>query len=289
MEKHYISKRSRSQKGILSLVVRDADARCFVFANAKIRQKQRIHQIPLFLDFWKKQTGELPRELVFDSTFTIQGQLHELNQMGVHFITLRRRSKKILDEVLETPSDQWKQVHLSNVGREYRSPRVLESLVNLPKYKGKVRQLAIMGLGHANPTLMITNQMKTAPSKLIDRYARRMIIENTIANAIDFFHLDALTSAVPLNIDVDLQLTVMASTLYQILARRVGHGMENARPSTLFRKLIKNKGEVKILEKEIVVTLNRRCFCTYLLAADYQEMRQPIPWLDNKILRIEFP
>ena len=89
---------------------------------------------------------------------------------------------------------------------------------------------------------MITIQMKTAPSKLIDRYARRMIIENTIANAIDFFHLDALTSAVPLKIDVDLQLTVMASALYQILARRVGHGMENARPSTLFKRLVDNRG-----------------------------------------------
>ncbi len=288
MEKHYISKRSRSQKGILSLVVRDAEARYFVFANAKIRQKQRIDQIPLFLDFWEQQTGKKPRELVFDSTFTTREQLNELNQLGVHFITLRKRSKQTVKALLEPPADQWKKVHLSNVGREYRNPRVLESMVNLPKYKGKMRQLAIMDLGHATPTLMITNQMKTAPSKLIDRYARRMIIENTIANAIDFFHLDALSSAVPLKIDVDLQLTVMASALYQILARRVQNGMENARPSTLFKRLVDNRGTVEILDQEIIVTLHRRCHCPYLLAADYQNMRQPVPWLDNKILSIKF-
>jgi len=288
MEKHYISKRSRSQKGILSLVVRDAEARYFVFANAKIRQTQRMDQIPLFLDFWKQQTGKIPRELVFDSTFANRKQLHELNQLGVQFITLRKRSQKMVKQLLETPSEPWKKVHLSNVGRAYRNPRVLESMVNLPNYKGNIRQLAIMDLGHATPTLMITNQMKTAPSKLIDRYARRMIIENTIANAIDFFHLDALTSAVPLKIDVDLQLTVMASTLYQILARRVGNGMENARPSTLFKRLVDNRGKVQILDQEIIVTLKRRCHCPYLLAADYQKMSQPIPWLNNKILRIEF-
>ena len=69
-EKHYVSKRSRSQKGILSLVARDAEARLFVNADAQVRKENRHDQLLSFVDFWHERTGTLPRELVFDSTFT---------------------------------------------------------------------------------------------------------------------------------------------------------------------------------------------------------------------------
>lgn len=288
IQKHYISKRSRSQKGILSLVVRDADARFFVYANAKIRQSDREKQIPEFIDFWRNRTGQLPRELVFDSTFTTYAQLQNLTELGIDFLTLRRRSKKLVTALLNSPPEQWKKVRLTNIGRAYRTPRVLESMIQLRGYQGTLRQIAIMDLGHDNPTLLITNQMKTAPSKLIDRYARRMVIENTIADAIEFFHLDALSSAVPLKIEVDLQLTLMASTLYRILARRIGLGMETAKPQTLFRKFIRNRARIDIHDQEIVATLTRRSNNPYLLTAGYDTLTQVIPWLKNKPLKIRF-
>ena len=65
-------------------------------------------------------------------------------------------------------------------------------------------------LGHAKLTVLITNQMDRTPTPLIDRYARRMAIENVISDAIDFFRTDALSSAVPMRINVDTQPTVMA-------------------------------------------------------------------------------
>ena len=129
--------------------------------------------------------------------------------------------------------------------------------------------------------------MKTAAGTLIDRYARRMIIENTIADAIDFFHMDALRSSVPLKIEVDIQLTLMASTLYRLLALRVGRGMETAKPRTLFRKLIRNQAKIQIRPDNIVVTLSRRANNPYLLAAGYMDADDPIPWLGNRKLRIQ--
>ncbi|MCY4594719.1 MAG: hypothetical protein OXC19_07960 [Bryobacterales bacterium] len=48
--------------------------------------------------------------------------------------------------------------------------------------------------------------------------SRHMVIENAIAESIDFFHMDALSSAVPLKIDADLQFPLMASTLYRLPA-----------------------------------------------------------------------
>ena len=139
------------------------------------------------------------------------------------------------------------------------------------------------------PILLLTNQTDTPAAKLIDRYARRMLIENTIEDAINFFHMDALSAAVPLKIDVDLQITLMASALYRILAIRAGGGLEVAKARNLFKKLVHASGSIEITPTEIIVRIGRRAYNPYLLAANYHNIRQPIPWLDNRILRIEFP
>ena len=77
-------------------------------------------------------------------------------------------------------------------------PKPSRQRVTLNGYPGEIRQLAIADLGHEEPTLLLTNQEPVAPL----RYARR--IEN--AEAIEF--MDALSAAVPMKIDVDLQLTL---------------------------------------------------------------------------------
>ena len=286
-EKHYVSKRSRSQRGILSLVVRDVDARLFVYADATVRKDSRHDQLLHFVDFWHKRTGALPRELVFDSTFTTYANLQKLTERGIAFLTLRRRSPKMVAALQEMPQNQWRCIRLTNVGRTFRTPRILEEKVRVRGYKEPLRQIAITDLGHDKPTLLITNQMEVSAAKLIDRYARRMIIENTLADAIDFFHMDALSSAVPLKIEVDLQLTLMASTLYRLLARRIARGMETAKPRTLFEKLVRTRANIQIRADDILVTLPRRANNPYLLAAGYTDAAHPIPWLDNRVLRIQ--
>ena len=84
------------------------------------------------------------------------------------------------------------------------------------------------------PTILITNQMERPASKLIDRYARRMVIENVISDAIDFFHMDALSSAAPMRINVDIQLTVMAACCIVFWESESVTGMKNPKqePST---------------------------------------------------------
>ena len=286
VEKHYISKRSRSQMGILSMVARDAQARHFVYVDAQIRKKKRNEQILSFVDFWRERTGAVPQELVFDSTFTTYANLARLQERGIAFLTLRRRSRKMLQELAAKPKEQWRQIRLTNVGRTFRTPRILEQKVRLRGYNGHLRQMAIKDLGHDKPTLLLTNQWTTPAAQLVDRYARRMVIENTLADAIDFFHMDALSSAVPMNIDVDLQLTLMASTLYRLQATRIGHGMESAKPRTLFRKFVRAGADITIEADRIIVQLPRRTNNPYLRAAGYHNAAEPIPWLGNLPLHI---
>ena len=71
VEKHYVSKRSRSQKGMLAFLAQDAQTRVFCYANAELRKDQRDDEILRFVDFWKRRTGQLPEELIFDSKLTM--------------------------------------------------------------------------------------------------------------------------------------------------------------------------------------------------------------------------
>ena len=116
-----------------------------------------------------------------------------------------------------------------------------------------------------------------------------MIIENAIADGIDFFHMDALSATVPLKIDLDLQLTLVADALYRILARRAENGIENAHTRTLFRKLVNASAIINITEDEIIVSFARRASNPCLVAAMYHQRRQSISWLENRPLRIAFP
>jgi hypothetical protein len=196
VEKHYVSKRSRSQKGILAFLAQDAETRVFCYANAELRKDQRDDEILRFVDFWKRRTGRLPEELIFDSKLTTDAKLNKLNRMRIDFITLRRRSAKLLAEIAQAPIAAWRRVELENVARADRTPRVLDRQITLTDYEGPIRQLTIAELGHEEPTLLLTNPLTRSASHLIGRYAQRMLIENNIADGIDFFPMDALSSAV---------------------------------------------------------------------------------------------
>ena len=63
--------------------------------------------------------------------------------------------------------------------------------------KRQFRQLAVTGLGRDQPTLLLTNQRDLTAKQLIERYAKRWIIENQLAAQIRAFHLDALTRPGP--------------------------------------------------------------------------------------------
>src|SRR5215831_15027078 len=286
VEKHYVSKRSRRQKGMLAFLAQDADTRVFCYANGELRKDQQNDEVLRFVDFWKQGTGRLPEELIFDSKLTTYANLSKLNRMGIEFITLRRRSPKLLEEIAQTPSSAWHRVELESVSRAYKTPRVLDREVTLNDYGGPVRQLTIADLGHEDPTLLLTNQLRRSASHLIGRYAQRMLIENNIEDGVDFFHMDALSSAVAMKVNCDLQLTLMASSLYRLLAVRIGHGYEIAKSRHLFRDLINASATITIEEKAIVVRFQRRAHNPLLIAAGFDRTNVVIPWLGRKRLRL---
>jgi hypothetical protein len=288
VEKHYVSKRSRRQKGMLAFLAQDADTRVFCYANGELRKDQQNDEVLRFIDFWKQRTGRLPEELIFDSKLTTYANLDRLNRQGIGFITLRRRTKKLLDEVARTPTSAWRRIELESVSRAYRTPRVLDRRIELPGYDGPLRQLTIADLGHEDPTLLLTNQLTRSASHLIGRYAQRMLIENNIEDGIDFFHTDALSSVVAMKVNCDLQLTLMASSLYRLLAVRVGNGYETAKSRHLFRDFIDATAGVTITGNEVLVRFQKRAHNPLLVAAGFDKTDAVIPWLGGKRLRLVF-
>lgn len=288
VQKHYVSKRSRRQKGLLAFLAQDAEKRVFCYANGQVRKEDQNDEILRFVEFWKQRTGHFPEELIFDSRLTSYANLSKLNKLGIQFMTLRRRSRKLLQQIYATPPSAWRRIQLESVGRIYKTPRLLDRRITLPRYQGPIRQLSIMDLGHEEPTLLITNQLQRAPSKLIERYAQRMVIENSIAEGINFFHMDALSSAVAMKVNCDLQLTLMASSLYRLLGSRVGNGYEVAKALHIFRDFVDATAQVRITEKEILVRFQKRAHNPLLLAARFDQTPPSVPWLGGKRLRLQF-
>ena len=288
IQKHYVSKRSRRQKGVLAFVVQDADKRMFCYANAQIRKENQNDEILRFVDFWKERTGNLPGELVFDSKLTTYANLSRLNRMNIPFITLRRRTSKILQTLHEEPLSAWRRIELKGLSRIYRTPRVLDQTIHLDDYDGPVRQLTVTDLGHEEPTLLLTNQRRISPATLITRYAQRMLIENNIADGIDFFHMDALSSAVAMKVNCDLQLTLMASSLYRLLGAKLGNGYETAKSRHIFRDFIDAAATVQIEPGELLVRFQKRAHNPLLIASGFADMNIPIPWIGRKKLRFLF-
>jgi transposase len=288
VEKHYVSKRSRRQKGILAFVAQDASTQVFCYGNADLRKEEQNDEILNFVGFWKQRSGHLPQELIFDSKLTTYSNLNTLNQWGVDFITLRRRSRKMLQQVHREPISAWRRIELEGVSRSYKTPRILDSKITLRDYYGPIRQLVIAELGHEDPTFLITNQMTRSASKLIQRYAQRMIIENNIADGIDFFHMDALSSAVAMKVNLDLQLTLMASSLYRLLGAKLGNGYEKAKSRHIFRDFIDATATLLISEKNILVRFQKRSHNPFLIAANYDKIHIPIPWLRRKKIQFVF-
>lgn len=132
-------------------------------------------------------------------------------------------------------------------------------------YDGPIRQIAIADLGHEEPTILRTNQLRRTPRKLVGRYAQRKVIENGIEDAIDVFHMDALSSAVAMKVSCDLQRTHMASSLYRLLGSNIGGPYATATLQRIFRDFVDTTSNVDIDDAEVTVRLGKRAHNPLLL------------------------
>ena len=283
VQAHYLSKRSRRQPGILVFLAQDADSHVFCYANADIRKGEEADAVFGFVDFWTRNHGSPPSHLVFDSKLTTYNGLDRLDQTGITFITLRRRDAARLAELDALPPSAWRTVTLDLPQRKFRTPRVFEQPVRIRQRD--FRQLFVKDLGHDRPTILLTNDRHASARQLITRYAKRMLIENALADAVRFFHIDALSSSVGLKVDFDMALLVLASGLYRLIARRM-RGYHDAQARQIFRDIVDMPADVAISQQQVTVRFHRRAHLPIVLASDLFDKPLAVPWWHGRTLRI---
>jgi transposase len=287
LEKHYVPARSQRTRAVLTFFAQDHASQEMVYANAELTKAEQAREVIAFADYWQQIAGQDPGLLVFDSKLTTYKVLSELTERGIRWLTLRERGQKLITDLEALPDTEWKKVRIDRVGR-YREPEIHDALVKIKGIDSPVRQLAVRNIGREHPTMLITNALDLTTKQLFARYAERMNIENELDAHIQGFHLKALSSGLPLNVDLDTTLTVIAGNLYRLLARRLTR-YERATPDKLWRHFLDTTGTVHATPDALTVELNIRTYHPVLIAAGLADQATPIPWLNGRELRLRFP
>jgi len=286
LDKHYVPTRSQRARSVLTFFAQDTGTHNLVYANADLHKATQAREVLAFCDHWKAVSGADPRMLVMDQKLTTQQVLGELDARGVKFLTLRMRSPALVRYINGLTPVDFKTLTLDRPSR-FSRPNVHESTaVHLTSYPGTVRQLIVTGLGRDAPTVIITNDHHSKTKALIERYARRMTIEQRLAEIIRAFCADALSSTVNLNVDLDIMLAVLAQALLAALRARLP-GYATATPDTLQRRFLETPGQIITTDEVVTVRLQRRAYAPVLRQADLPAATT-VPWWGNRTLRYEF-
>jgi len=284
LDKHYVPARSQRTRSVLTFFAQDSSTDTLVYANADLTKATQAGEVLVFAEHWRALTGRWPALLVMDQKVTTQPILAELDARNIDFLTLRMRSTGLTRHIDALPPTAWHTVRLDRDGA-YRRPKVVDEETTLSAYPGTIRQLIVRGLGRDSATVIITNNRTRSPKQIIERYARRMTIEQRLAESIRSFHIDALSGSVPLNVDLDVALSVLANAVCASLRRRLT-GYHHATPDTLQRRFLSTGGVVINHGHTITVRLNRRTYSPVLRQADISQVT--VPWWGGRTLRFEY-
>ncbi len=290
LEKHYVPTRSQRARSVLTFFAQDTGTHNLVYGNADLSKADlskatQAREAIAFCDHWKQASGADPKMLIMDQKVTTQDVLGELDQRGVKFATLRMRSRSLMKHIGSLAPADFTTITLDRPG-PHNKPRVHEDpAVRLTSYPGTVRQLIVTGLGREQPTVIITNDTGITTRSLVAQYARRMTIEQRLAEIIRAFCADALSSTVNLNVDLDVMLAVLAQALTAALRARLP-GYATATPDTIQRRFLETPGQIITTPDAVTVRLERRAFSPVLRKADLPPTT-PVPWWGGRPIRYE--
>ena len=269
LEKYWAGARNKVVKGALTLFAQDAESKLMLYTTPDILRAEADDQVLKFLSYWRKIRRGVEPTFIFDSRFTTYPKLSQLNAANVKFITLRRRGDKLIGGVDNI--EEWKRIHVPHAKRKFPNPLVHESTIQLRGYKGDIRQVIMRGNGHEKPAFIISNDFDAHIESLVSDYARRWRVENGIAEAVKFFHLNSMSSPILTKIHFDVALTMVADTLYTMLARKL-RGFEDCDAPKLYRHFVRGKGSVSIKGSQVTVLFPRRAHNPILRGVPWENL-----------------
>jgi hypothetical protein len=88
-------------------------------------------------------------------------------------------------------------------------------------------------------------------------------------------------------VNADVVMTVIANGCYRWLSQQL-KGCERMEPKQLFRKFVQTAGDITVDGDDVIVTLDTRAHNPIIAQAQLDRDAQPITWLQNKRLRLQF-
>lgn len=288
LENHHVPMRGKAVPCVLTFFAQAVKSRLLCYSDATVVRDQAAGQLLKFVEFCQSILGADPAWVYFDSRLTTYAEMNRLNARGkTSFITIRRRGSRILRGLGDQPDSAWRGAVIDTPKRRHQNIRYLEQFIRVADYEGELRQIAITGLGRDKPTLLLTNNREETARQIMTRYTSRNGIEDSLGSGVNFFHLDCLASEVPLNVDLDAALTVVANGCYRWLASELD-GFTTAKPKRLCRKIIETGGTVRITEDQIHVHFEKRAHNPILRQATLDTKAGAIPWVGGKSLRFTY-
>ncbi|MGA1794416.1 MAG: transposase [bacterium] len=285
LEEHWAGARGKRMKGALTLFGQDASSKLILYTAADIKRAEANDQVIDFLSFWETVHRGIKPTIVFDAKFTTYEKLSALNLRGIKFITLRRRGKDLVEKV--DTLGPWKRITIPHIKRKYPNPQVCDSRITLRDYEGELRQVVIKDNGREKPTFLISNDIDAPVELLVGNYARRWRVENAIAEAVNFFNLNALSSPILVKVHFDVIMTMVADTLFSMFAKKL-RGFEQCDAAKLYRHFVRGKGVIEVHHGEVIVTYPRRAHNPILRAVQWQQFPHTISWLNDAKLVLRF-
>jgi len=285
MEKIWCGAKNKTMKGANTIFASDSQNNTILYTRGDILRKEESSEIKNFVSYWKSINHEVTETLVFDCKFTKYEILDELASDGIKFITLRKRSKSLLDKILRIPDNEWVKVNLKIKKRKHKNISVHENTVRLKNCKNNFRQIIIKDHGRLNPTVIITTDENLSLEKIIEVYAKRWHIENKLSELVSFFNLNALSSPLMIRIHFDILWTMIADTFYRRLSKDLRR-YELLTSKTIFRKFINIPGQIEYNGEQFILKIRKRAYTPIIKGIEKLSNPFEIPWLENKKFKI---
>jgi len=285
MQKIWCGARGKAMKAANTIFAQDSQSNLIIYTRADILRKEESQEIKKFISYWKDVKGEINETLVFDCKFTKYEVLDEISQEGIKFITLQKRYKGLVEKALDIPKENWVKTTIPVPKRKYQKISVCEKQVVLKNCESKFRQIIIKDHGRSKPTFILTNDMLLPLQSVIEVYAKRWHVENKLSELVSFFNLNALSSPLMIRIHFDILWTMIADTLYRILAQDLRRFENNLAP-TIHKKFINMPGRVVYDGHRFIIKIRKRAHTPILKGVEKLNKPFVVPWLDNKSIEI---
>ncbi|MDR0604544.1 MAG: transposase [Bacteroidales bacterium] len=252
LENNWSGKRGKALSSMLAVLAQNPDNGIIDYGGCNVLHKNESAVVLEYLDFYKQTaTGtQTLSYLIFDSKFTNYENLSKLDEQQIKFITIRRRGENILENIRKNKN--YKTIRVEASGLKKRTLKIRDEKITLPGYRdsktGKpksIRQVIITEHGRTKPALIITNDFELSVEKVVRKYCRRWLVEKGIAEQIDFFHLNRVSSSMVIKVDFDLVMTILAHNIYRLFAMNLER-YEHFCDERIYEKFIANNGDISL-------------------------------------------